>query len=91
MRRAPTSLIALSTFFIPPIVTASATSGFIAVSTERGAARFQTVVFSSPYSWKSLRTVDASHTSMPPVSAVRTAAADGTGGADDDGGRGRPW
>jgi hypothetical protein len=51
IRLAPTSRIAVSTFDMPPIVTASATAGSRAVSTESGAARFHTVVSASACSY----------------------------------------
>jgi len=52
---------------MPPTVTASATAGSIAVSTDSGAARFHTVVRSSACSRKSARSASASQTSIPPT------------------------
>ena len=67
MRRAPTARIPAIVFFMPPIVTASATSGDIAVSTESGDARFHTAVSLSAWSLKSFTTDASSRTSMPPT------------------------
>ena len=67
IRRAPTVDIASRTFSMPPTVTASATAGSMAVSTDSGAARFQTVVVSSAWSRNSDLSASASHTSTAPM------------------------
>mmetsp|Transcript_23821 Transcript_23821/g.81843 ORF Transcript_23821/g.81843 Transcript_23821/m.81843 type:complete len:221 (+) Transcript_23821:969-1631(+) len=64
---APTLAMAASTFFMPPMVMASAIAGFSAVSTDSGAARFQTDVFASACSSKSLTKPSASVTSTEPM------------------------
>jgi hypothetical protein len=72
MRFAPTSAIAASTLRMPPTVTASATSGSRAVSTDRGAARFQTVVFASACALNSCFRTFASRTSTEPTQVPRS-------------------
>ena len=72
MRRQPTSFMASRMFFMPPTVTASAISGFIAVSTESGDAKFHTVVSSSACSRKSFCNATGSLTSTLPMHLCAT-------------------